>query len=159
MADGHQVAMALRAAYLSMHRRADAALQPLAITANQFVTLAVLAEEDGITQRVLVERTFSDPNTIRPILAALERKRFVIRSTHPGDRRARCVKITAAGRRALDDMRARSEAFRRKLVASLSRSEARTLVALLNRLVECVNESPEAPRATRPRQPRFSSAN
>lgn len=46
MSNGHEIAMAIRAAYLSMHRQADAILAPYGITANQYVILALLAERD-----------------------------------------------------------------------------------------------------------------
>ncbi len=141
MADGHKLAMALRAAYLSMHRQADAALQPFGVTANQFVILSVLAEEDGITQRALVDRTSSDANTIRPILAALEKKHFVMRDAHPDDGRAWCVKLTRSGRSAFDEMRTGSETFRNQLTAPLSKTESRNLIEMLDRLVGVMNQS------------------
>ena len=77
MADGHKIAMALRIAYLSMHRQADAALAPFSLTANQFVLLALLDERDGVSQRDLVDRAASDPNTIRPMLNALQKKQVL----------------------------------------------------------------------------------
>lgn len=46
---GHQLAMALRAAYWAMHRQADAALPPRGVTANQSVLLALRAEHDDVT--------------------------------------------------------------------------------------------------------------
>jgi DNA-binding MarR family transcriptional regulator len=148
MSDGHQLAMALRAAYLAMHRQADAALEPAGATANQFVILSVLADEDGVTQRELVERTSSDPNTIRPVLAALEARQLVVREPHPDDGRAWCVKLTPAGRRALVEMRATGEGFRQRLTGPFNKQEARTLVELLNRVALAMKRSPRE-RATR----------
>ena len=72
MTTGHQIAMSLRAAYLAMHRRTDAALAGDGVTADQFVLLAVLAAEDRVTQQALVRRTSSDPNTVRAMLVLME---------------------------------------------------------------------------------------
>ncbi len=131
---GHEIAMALRVAYWAMHRRADAHLQPLGVTANQFVLLSLLFEEDGITQRELVERASSDPNTVRAMLVALEKKGLVARRPHPTDGRAWCVSLTAKGRRTFRKQWTGSEPFRERLVAGLTPQEAETLLELLERI-------------------------
>jgi DNA-binding MarR family transcriptional regulator len=69
------------------------------ITADQFVLLSVLAREEGITQIAIVERTASDPNTVTAILRLLEDRGLVRREAHAADRRARCVFLTAEGKR------------------------------------------------------------
>jgi DNA-binding MarR family transcriptional regulator len=91
--------MWLRKAYLSFHRRANAHLLSYGVTADQFVLLSLLTREDGITQITIVERTASDPNTVAAILRLLERRGLVRREAHERDRRARCVFLTAEGRR------------------------------------------------------------
>ena len=53
--------MALRAAYLTMHRQSDASLAGESLTSDQFVVLGLLAEEDRITQPVLVRRDKAQP--------------------------------------------------------------------------------------------------
>jgi DNA-binding MarR family transcriptional regulator len=96
---GHEVAMWLRKAYLSFHRRANAQVIGHGITADQFVVLSVLASEPGITQISIVERTASDENTVAAILRLLEQQRLVRREAHANDGRARCAFLTATGRR------------------------------------------------------------
>jgi MarR family transcriptional regulator for hemolysin len=59
----------------------------------------MIAQDEGLTQVMLVERTESDPNTVTAILALLERRGLVRRTVHAKDRRARCVFLTAAGRK------------------------------------------------------------
>ena len=83
MADGHDLAMALRAAYLAVHRRTDAALARSGVTADQFVLMAVLAGGGARTQRDLARRTGSDPNTVRAMLLLLEGRGLVARTPHP----------------------------------------------------------------------------
>jgi len=95
----HEFAMWLRKAYLSFHRRANARVLSHGVTADQFVVLSAVASEPGLTQIAIVERTASDENTVTAILRRLERQRLVRREAHAQDGRARCVFLTAAGRR------------------------------------------------------------
>ena len=80
--------MALRAAYWAMHRQTQARLARCGVTADQFVLLALLAEQDGITQQELVRRASSDANTVRAMLVLMESRGLVTRKGHPTDGRA-----------------------------------------------------------------------
>src|SRR5262245_60568122 len=125
MSNGHELGMWLRKAYLSFHRRANARMLKHGITADQFVLLSVLGREEGITQITIVERTASDPNTVAAILGLLERRRLVRREAHAQDRRARCVFLTAEGRR-------------------IQRRAAKEAQPLLTSLWECLNAGSRA---------------
>lgn len=146
MSVGHEIAMALRRSYWALHRQADACFQPGGVTANQFVLLALLAEADGITQRELVQRASSDPNTVRPMLVALEERGLLTRARNPADARARCIRLTAAGRRVYRKLWAESQGFRRRLAAAFTPAEQVRLLELLERVAR-VNASP-APRVS-----------
>ena len=139
MVDGHQICLTLRTTYLSMHRRADAVLLPLGVTANQFVVLAALAEEDGVSQKTLVQRIASDPNTIRPILSALEEKGLVSREASHSDGRVWEVKLTRKGRTAFTKISGKLNSFHQTILTSLSSKEAETLIGLLGKVAEAVN--------------------
>jgi len=131
---GHDLAMALRAAYLAMHRRTDALMARLGITADQFVVLAALKEGDALTQRELVSRTASDPNTLRAMLVLLERQQLIERKPHPTDGRARSVRLTRTGRTVVHKLWRNSEALREQMLADFNASEVRALVKQLRRL-------------------------
>ncbi|RPJ37059.1 MAG: MarR family transcriptional regulator [Planctomycetaceae bacterium] len=136
MASGHDIAMGLRAAYWGMHRRTQARLARGGVTADQFVLLALLAEQDGITQQELVRRASSDANTVRAMLVLMESRGLVARKGHPTDRRARSVTLTHKGRQVYDRLWADSEPVRHRLLAAFEPEEADTLVELLNRISE-----------------------
>src|SRR6476646_8022763 len=105
MTAGHDLAMALRAAYLALHRRSDARFAPHGATADQFVLLATLARGGhALTQRKLAGRMSSDPSTVRAMLVLLERRGLVGRDAHPTDGRARSVALTAEGERAFREL-------------------------------------------------------
>jgi DNA-binding MarR family transcriptional regulator len=134
MATGHEIAMGLRSAYRVMHRQTDFCLAKSGVTAHQFVLLTLLAEEDGITQRELVRRACSDPNTIRAMLVLLESRGLVARGQHPNDGRARNVTLTHKGRRMYKRLWKESERLRQQLLELFKPNQADALVGLLKRI-------------------------
>jgi len=134
MSQGHQLAMALRGAYWALHRRTDAILLPLGVTANQFVLLSLLDDDEGVTQRELCQRASSDPNTVRAMLVNLEAKSLVTREPHPTDRRAWRVSLTREGKRLFKQLWSETETLRNELTAGLTPREADSLLVLLGRL-------------------------
>jgi DNA-binding MarR family transcriptional regulator len=147
--DAHRLAMSLRAAYLAMHRRTDAALRERGVTADQFVVLAALGDGAASTQRELVGRAASDANTLRAMLLILERRGLVERRPHPTDRRARSVALTEAGRAELRELWAASERVRAAIAAGLGASEARALAAGLGRLAAALGDEERSNEQTR----------
>jgi DNA-binding MarR family transcriptional regulator len=131
---GHDVARALRAAYLALHRQTNASLADDGVTADQFVVLSALADADAVTQQDLVRRVSSDPNTVRAILLLLEGRGLVAREPHPGDGRARRVTLTPKGRRLFRALWAKTEPVRARLQAAFGADEMTTLLALLRRV-------------------------
>lgn len=141
---GHEVAMALRQAYLAMHRRTDALMARHGVTADQFVVMAALAEEDALSQRELVDRTSSDPSTLRAMLVLLERKGLVVRRPNPTDGRARSVTLTTRGMKKYRRLWDESQKLRDQMVAELSPDQAAALVAALKRLRTALAEEQPA---------------
>jgi DNA-binding MarR family transcriptional regulator len=131
-----ELPMALRAAYLALHRRSDAQFASFGVTADQFVLLATLARGHALTQRELARRMPSDPSTVRSMLVLLERQGLVQRDTHPTDSRARSVDLTAAGKRKFWQLWEAGDPVRRQIFDSLQPGEAETLVALLGKVAE-----------------------
>jgi DNA-binding MarR family transcriptional regulator len=135
MTTGHDLAIALRAAYLALHRQSDAAFAPHGVTADQFVLLATLARGGhALTQRELARRMSSDPSTVRAMLVLLEQRGLVERDPHPTDARARTVALTAAGKRAFGKLWAVGEPIRARMLGTLEPGEAESLVGLLTRV-------------------------
>lgn len=134
-----ELPMALRAAYLALHRRSDARFAPHGLTADQFVLLATLSRGQALTQRELARRMPSDPSTVRAMLVLLERQGLVQRDTHPSDARARTVALTAAGKRKFRQLWRAGEPIRAQMFGSLHPDEAETLVGLLTRVAAALN--------------------
>jgi DNA-binding MarR family transcriptional regulator len=135
MTTGSDLALALRAAYLALHRRSEARFARHGVTADQFVLLASLARGGrALTQRELARRTSSDPSTVRAMLVLLERRGLVERNTHPTDARARTVALTAKGVRMYQRLWTAGEPIRERLLGALRPGEADTLIELLSRV-------------------------
>jgi DNA-binding MarR family transcriptional regulator len=134
MASGHEIAMGLRAAYWAMHRQTEASLVAEGVTADQFVLLSLLAEQDGITQQELVRRASSDANTIRVMLVRMEKRGLVTRGKHPTDGRARSVALTRKGRQIHHKLWSQSEPVRDRLMDVFESEEADTLLEFLTRI-------------------------
>jgi DNA-binding MarR family transcriptional regulator len=134
MTSGRDVARALRAAYLALHRQTDACFAQDGVTADQFVLLSALADADEVTQQELVLRVSSDPNTVRAMLLLLEGRGLVTRAPHPVDGRARCVTLTAKGRQVFKKLWTKSEPLRAQLLGAFRPDEVTALVEHLRRV-------------------------
>lgn len=149
MTTGSDIAIALRAAYLALHRRSEARFAPHGVTADQFVLLATLARGHALTQRELARRMSSDPSSVRAMLVLLEQRGLVERDMHPTDARARTVALTPAGVQTFRQLWAAGEPVRAQMLGVLKPGEAETLVRLLARVAEALNaESGQVGRAT-----------
>ncbi len=134
-----ELPMALRAAYLALHRRTDARFEPHGVTADQFVLLATLARGGTLTQRELARRMPSDPSTLRAMLVLLENRGLVQRDRHPTDSRARTVALTELGRRKVRQLWEAGKPIRSQMIESLQPSEVETFVRLLRKVAASLN--------------------
>ncbi|MBX3442870.1 MAG: MarR family transcriptional regulator [Planctomyces sp.] len=132
--------LALRAAYLALHRRTEARFAQHDVTADQFVLLATLARGDALTQRELGQRMSSDPSTVRAMLVLLERRGLIQRESHPTDARARTVSLTPAGRRKFRQLWKAGNSIRETMFGALPPDEAAALVRNLTKIAETLNQ-------------------
>ncbi|HSQ57248.1 MAG TPA: MarR family transcriptional regulator [Gemmata sp.] len=140
MITGHNIAIALRDAYLSLHRRSEARFAPHGVTADQFVLLATLARHGhALTQRELARRMSSDPSTVRAMLVLLAARGLVERDTHPTDARKRTVALTAEGEQAFRRLWKVGEPIRARMLGAHQPGDAETLAQSLVRVAEALN--------------------
>jgi len=140
MIRGHHLAMHLRSAYLALHRQAQAVFAPFAVTADQFVLLTLLSEQDAVIQQDLVRRSASDPNTVRAMLILLEKRGLVRRRRHRHDGRARTVHLTAKGRRLQGELMGSAATFHEAISATLPGSDWTGVVGCLDRIAASMAE-------------------
>ncbi|OYP35022.1 MarR family winged helix-turn-helix transcriptional regulator [Rhodopirellula sp. MGV] len=137
-----ELPMALRAAYLSLHRNSDACFTEFDVTADQFVLMCALQDEKALTQRELAVRITSDPSTVRAMLVLLEDRGLVRRQPHPTDSRAKTVALTATGKRRLKKLIKVGQPIRDCMFGVLSQAESKKLVSLLGKVADSLKDYP-----------------
>lgn len=133
--------LALRSAYLALHRQSEARFETYGVTADQFALLAALSEGEALTQRELAKRMYSDPSTVRAMLVLLESQGLVRRAPHPTDSRARTAALTAAGKRKFRQLWIAGESIRTHMLDALTVKNAAKLISMLEQLAEALGDA------------------
>ena len=139
MSEKEELPMALRAAYLALHRRSETQFAGFGVTADQFVLLATLERGDALTQRELARRMPSDPSTVRAMLVLLEKQGLVRRDEHPSDSRARTAALTVTGKRKVRQLWTAGESIRQQMLEALEPGDGETLIRLLTQVGDSLN--------------------
>jgi DNA-binding MarR family transcriptional regulator len=109
-------------------------LGPLGLHTGQERLLAVLWDEEGLSQSELVDRLSVQPPTVTAALQRLEREGFLRREPDPANRRVSRVYLTARGRAVEAPIREIFAEAESRFLTDLSPAERRELVGLLDRL-------------------------
>lgn len=99
-----------------------------------YAVLMALATDDGQSQRQLSARLGIHRNAMVAVIDGLEHQGLAQRKSHPDDRRAFAVTLTAKARKLLPDLDARARALENDITSPLSREETTTLRKLLQRV-------------------------
>lgn len=78
----------------AMQRALNEELAPSGVTYRQWQVLAWLAIEGSLAQNELAERMQIEPATLVTVLDRMEQRRWIERSSCPGDRRKKLVRAT-----------------------------------------------------------------
>jgi DNA-binding MarR family transcriptional regulator len=116
----------------------DSQLQPTGLTITQFGLLAHAKRLDGVAIGELAEELIMDPTTLTRNLRPLERRGLISIEPDPRDRRARRLRLTQEGRRALERAQPAWARAQREIERALGAPEAgalnETLDSVLARL-------------------------
>ena len=93
------------------------------ITAEQWVIMRHLWEDEGISQREIGEKAAKDKPNITRMLDALEKKRLIFRQPDPRDRRKFCVYLTKEGKQLHERLLPLAQTLRERVTRSLSQPE------------------------------------
>lgn len=105
------------------------------LTPVQFAALDALRHAPGIDQARLAEAIAKDRATIGAVVDRLEQKGLVARAENKQDRRARVLKLTAKGERALQALFPVVEGVQKEILGGLTAAEGKLLVQLLDKVV------------------------
>lgn len=108
----------------------------------EYVVLYALHLRDGIAAKDVVASAGFPKNTLSRAIQKLLRRRLIRRAPDARDRRSFVLRLTAEGRRILDETVPPMVAWERRMLASLDHEEQQVLSRLLARLVQ---DSPNWP--------------
>lgn len=136
----HQISTQL---FLSRMRDVGADLTPV-----QFAALDALRTAPGIDQARLAEAIAKDRATIGAVVDRLEQKGLVTRAENSKDRRARVLKLTPRGERALLALLPVVESVQKEILSGLTGAEYRQFVQLAAKVVANSPENVAEPNHT-----------
>lgn len=105
------------------------------LTPRQFAVLTVVADEEGLTQTDLVERTGIDRSTLADIVARLLSRGLIQRRRAKDDGRAYAIKLSPQGAKALREAQPGAAAADQKLLANLPPARRQEFLDTLNLIV------------------------
>lgn len=124
----------------ALNKRAAA----LGFSPGQFPVLLELWQEEGITQRQLLDRVDIEQATLANTLSRMERDGLIERKPHPKDRRAQIIGLTDKGRELETKAIAASKATDEEILEGLLKFERHLLVEYMGRAIEAA-KGPEQP--------------
>ena len=110
------------------------------LTPRQYAVLMVVAEEEGLTQTDLVERTGIDRSTLADIVARLLGRGLIQRRRAKDDARAYAIKLTPQGARSLREAQPGAAATDTQLLASLPPAKRQDFLESLSLIVTAVRK-------------------
>jgi len=102
--------------------------------------VAVTAEEDGITQQAIGQRTRMDKVTVSRAAIALVERGLLARRANPDDKRSHLLVLTAAGRDLYAQVAPKALDLERRLFAHFPDGEVAAFMAMLRRIEAVARE-------------------
>jgi DNA-binding MarR family transcriptional regulator len=118
----------------------QAEAQDSGLTPRQFAVLMTIAEEEGLTQTDLVERTGIDRSTLADIVARLLGRGLIHRRRAKEDARAYAIKLTALGWKGLRDAEPGAASADSRLLAALPPAKRQEFLDSLNLIVTAIRK-------------------
>jgi DNA-binding MarR family transcriptional regulator len=128
----------LKQAEQTMLRAKSTALKPVGLTLAQYVALAELDRQPGITAASLARASLVTPQAMMVVLKALEEHALIERSPHSRHANVVEIRLTAAGHEALAVAREHVAPVERRILAAFSAEEQQLFGDLLTRWIEAV---------------------
>jgi DNA-binding MarR family transcriptional regulator len=105
-------------------------------TSPQFAVLHALRQEGDVDQKTIGERVSLDRSTTAEVLSRLASRQLIQRRRDQKDGRRNVIRLTHRGEQILLDLVPRAVRMNHLLTSVLNDGERRTLLDMLNRLVE-----------------------
>jgi DNA-binding MarR family transcriptional regulator len=113
---------------------------PAAITQRQFTVLTAAGSAEGLTQNDLVRATGIDRSTLADLVARMLSKGLLVRERSPTDARANSVRLSEAGRLALEAGAGPAADADAKLLSFLSPKKRENFIKTLSTLAAAADD-------------------
>ena len=118
----------------SWRQELDRRLKPLGLTRTKWLALIFIARSAGLSQRALAEKMEIGEPAVVALLDRLAKDEFILRKPVPGDRRARSIELTAAGRGLISRIEAVAQALRDELLSGFICADLDTTSKVLTQM-------------------------
>ena len=116
-------------------RQLDRGLAGLSLSHSMALAVMLIGRVgDGMRQGMLADQLGMEAPSVVPIIAQMERAGLVERRIDAGDKRARTLHLTDAGRELAAQAEARSAEVRHELLAGIDAADLATAISVMDRL-------------------------
>ena len=123
-------------------RELESRVKPLGIALGAFPALLHLWEQDGLTQKELVERLGIEQPTMAATLSRMERDGLITRHRDQGDARVQRIRLTDHAKHLRPAALAAATEVNAQALAGLSEAEQGQLLALIGRVITTLETPP-----------------
>ncbi len=117
-------------------------IRPLGLTTGTFPALLELWENDGLTQKQLVERLDIEQATMANTLSRMERDGLIKRERDPEDGRVQRIKLTERARALHDPAIEAATAENEDALSGLSAEESAQFLRLMQKIIAARRQRP-----------------
>lgn len=118
----------------SVNQRVNRHLQDVNLTVSQFGVLEALYHLGPMTPGVLCDKILRSTGNLTLVIDNLEKRRLVVRTQNPADRRSTIIELTATGKALIEELFPQHVAIVVQEVAVLTPEEQNQLAALCRKL-------------------------
>lgn len=123
----------------SMKRALESRLSKYNVTASQYIVLAQLSDEDGLSLSQLGERLYFDNPTITGIVDRMERDGLVERCRAADDRRVVNVLLTPQGKKLLSAIENIADEINESVMDEFTKTDQDKLLRILDSIWNKIN--------------------
>ncbi|MGE0348460.1 MarR family winged helix-turn-helix transcriptional regulator [Hydrogenophaga sp.] len=109
-------------------------MEPFGLRPVDFSVLSVIAHNPGVTSRQICAALDILPPNLVGLVKSLHKRGLILRKTHPTDRRAQGLHLSAAGQRLYREAQATATMLEHEVSGRLSPEELQTLIGLLRKV-------------------------
>lgn len=132
----------VKRAQIDGYTRMQMALAKYDLTPNQFTVLYFVDYGEGDLSSAQLSRRFSmTPQSMNELVAILEKKKLLKKTTDPAHKRILRIALTAKGKKVLEACNRDLDVVEKEILKPLSPKEIETLRRLLGKLIDSNRES------------------